>query len=84
MTEVQALQAEATRQDAIAQALRADVLAAEHAAAAITDQDSTDAGIAWARAGGLRHAMDQAIEAMRKAHRDAADMQDPDGLRFDA
>ena len=74
MTEMQALQAEATRQDEIAQFLRADVRAAEYAAAAVTDQDSSEAGIAWARAGGLRHAMDQAIEAMRKAHRDAADV----------
>lgn len=38
MTEVQALQAEATRQDAIAQALRADVRTAEAAAAGLTLQ----------------------------------------------
>lgn len=84
MKEVQALQAEAARQDAIAQALRADLRNAETAAAAITDQDSTEAGIAWARAGGLRHAMDTAIERMRQAHRDAADIEDPEGLRSEA
>lgn len=84
MTELQALRAEAARQDAIAQVLRAERAAAIKTAESIHDQASIEAGIAWARAEGLHSALDAAIANVRSAISAQSDIEDPDGLRSEA
>lgn len=84
MSQVNELRSAINTQDALAQALRAAAVEAQTEADEISDQDSIQAAIAWAKVFGLEQAAAAASKTVIDLVNELRDIQDPEGLRAEA
>lgn len=84
MSQVNELRSAINTQDALVQALRAAAVEAQTEADGISDQDSTQAAIAWAKVSGLEQAAAAASKTVIDLVNELRDIQDPEGLRAEA